>query len=730
MKKIFSYILAIIAFAVVATACTDEKTNVAGEGKVNLSLSIDDNVTVYSRALSSEELNALQESCKVYVYNSKGLIRKYRGTDEIPSELWLVSGNYKAEAWAGDSVPASFDKKYYKGATEFTVSANATAEAEIACKIANVVTSVKFDSSLEGVLNDCKMIISHSKGNLEFTKENEGAKGYFMMPKGETTLSYILTGVKVDGNTYTQSGEITDVKSATEYAMTIKYNVKEFDPVGGAMFDITVDASEVDVNDSYDISAGPKITANFDLTQPKMAEAGTFKKLSVYASAVEEIADIEIAGLKSLGFAYSDAISFKQMTEDAKAELDAFGVEVRCPFATEAHPEGDVRAAKISFKAELLNTLGNGSYALSVKVTDNKGKSRQVQFTLEVSDDAVKSTQVDPLNVWAKSADLEMILAKDNATAYGIEYRKAGAAEWTKVYAVDAARSTVYTISLSDLTPGTTYEYRAFADNDGEGKAFASNSVFSFTTELAAQLPNAGFEEWTESSGVILPAASKDNLYWDSGNHGSATMNKNITQSDSDVKNSGNYSAKLVSQFVGISIIGKFAAGNIFTGKYLKTDGTDGVLGFGRTGFASRPKSLSGYVKYNPAPVDNINNEAKNKGCVEGENDKGIIYVALLTDYTETFEGATFPIVVQTKSSNRNLFKKDASYVVAYGEWTSQEATSADNSMTHFEIPLTYRRTDVKPTAILVVCSASYWGDYFSGGDGSVMYIDDFTLNY
>lgn len=729
MKKIFSYILAVMTLALVATACSDEKTSVAGEGKVNLSLKIDDNVTVLSRAISSEELASLQESCKIYVYSTKGLIRKYRGIDEVPSEMWLVSGNYKAEAWAGDSVSASFDKKYYKGITEFTVKANATADAVIACKLANVVTSVDFDSSLDGVISDCKMVISNSKGSLEFSEATEGAKGYYMMPKGDTKLTYMITGVKVNGDTYTQTGEVADVKSATEYAFTVKFNVQEFDPVGGAMFEVQVDATELEMNDSHDITGGPKITANFDLTQPKVGEAGTFQKLSVYASAVEEISGIEISGLKSLGFDKSDAVSYMEMTEAAKEELDAFGVNVRCPYATEEYPEGDVRAAKITFTAELLNRLGNGSYALGVKVTDNKGKTRMAQFSLEVSDDAAKTTQVNQMNVWATTANLEVILAKDNASGIGVEYRAAGASEWVKAYA-PLSRATTYPIELNGLTPGTTYEYRAFADNDGDGNAFASASVYTFTTELAAQLPNAGFEDWCQPSKAILPAASEAEMYWDSGNHGSATMSKNITQSDATVKHSGNYSAKLTSQFVGLGIIGKFAAGNIFTGKYLATDGTDGVLGFGRSGFNSRPKSLSGYVKYNPAAVNNINDEAKSKGCVEGQNDKGIIYVALLSDYTETYSGSTFPIVIQTKSSNRRLFDKNGSYVVAYGEWTSQEATSNDNSMTAFEIPLTYKRTDVKPSAILIVCSASYWGDYFSGGDGSVMYIDDFTLNY
>lgn len=715
------------AIATVSTSCSDDKTVVKGEGKVNLSLTIDNEVNVLSRSISEEEKASLEESCKMYIYSSKGLIRKYHGVDEIPGELWLVSGDYTAEAWAGDSVAASFDKKYYKGKTSFTIAPSSTATAVVNCKIANSVVSVTFDTSVATVLSDYKMTVSNTKGNLEFTEDTEGSKGYYMMPNGDTKLTYEITGTKFDGNSFIQTGEVLNVKSATEYALTVKFTNPSVDPTGGAMFTVTVDESAIEIEDQLEITAAPKITANFDLTQPKSGESGSFSKLSIYASAVEEITSLEMNGLNGLGFTSSDAISYLNMTDAAKEELTAFGVEIKCPFGTTDYPDGDKRAAKITFSADLLNSLANGSYAVVITVGDNLGKSRTATFNLEVSDDAVKAVQVEDYDVWATSVTLSGSLVKEAATGYGIEYRVAGGSSWTKAY----GSGETFAIEISGLTAGTAYEYRAFADNDGEGNSFTSGTIYSFTTETAAQLANSGFEDWCQPSKAILPASSEDELYWDSGNHGSTTMGAsyNITTSESTIKNSGNYSARLASQFVGIGIIGKFAAGNIFTGKYLATDGTDGVLGWGRS-FTSRPKSLSGYVKYNPAEVDNITDDAEAKGCVEGENDKGIIYVALLTDYTETYSSYTFPMVIQTKSSSQRLFDKDGSNVIAYGEWTSQEATSSDNSMTKFEIPLTYKRTDKKPSAILVVCSASYWGDYFSGGDGSVMYIDDFTLNY
>ncbi|MDE6510014.1 MAG: PCMD domain-containing protein, partial [Muribaculaceae bacterium] len=43
--------------------------------------------------------------------------------------------------------------------------------------------------------------------------------------------------------------------------------------------------------------------------------------------------------------------------------------------------------------------------------------------------------------------------------------------------------------------------------------------------------------------------------------------------------------------------------------------------------------------------------------------------------------------------------------------------------------PLDYRRADANASYLVINCSASYWGDYFTGGP-SVMYLDDFEFIY
>ena len=82
-------------------------------------------------------------------------------------------------------------------------------------------------------------------------------------------------------------------------------------------------------------------------------------------------------------------------------------------------------------------------------------------------------------------------------------------------------------------------------------------------------------------------------------------------------------------------------------------------------------------------------------------------------------------MIVKTKGPQ--LFNPEASNVIAYGELIL-DATSGDG-LVEFTIPLDYRTTAVKASNLMIVCSASKYGDYFVGGN-SVMYIDDFKFEY
>ena len=193
-------------------------------------------------------------------------------------------------------------------------------------------------------------------------------------------------------------------------------------------------------------------------------------------------------------------------------------------------------------------------------------------------------------------------------------------------------------------------------------------------------------------------------------------MNKNVTTPDEAYKHSGKYSVKLQSQFVGVMGIGKFAAGNLFTGQFIGRDGTNGILDFGRT-FTSRPSKLRGYIKYTPGTVDYSETDA----LTNGATDIGIVYIAL-GDWDA-------PVRITTK--DKNLFDKNDEKIIAYGEQELTTQTQGqDGGLLEFEIPLDYRSLTRIPSYIVIVASASKYGDYFTGSTGSTMWLDDLELIY
>ena len=173
--------------------------------------------------------------------------------------------------------------------------------------------------------------------------------------------------------------------------------------------------------------------------------------------------------------------------------------------------------------------------------------------------------------------------------------------------------------------------------------------------------------------------------------------------------------AELNTKFVGIFGLGKLGAGSIYTGSFKKVDGTNGILDFGRP-WTLHPTKLRGYYQYKTAIIDYTNAEME---YLKGRPDSCHIYVAL-TDWTAPYE-------IRTNPNNRQLFNKDADYVLAYGELIF--GGTMDN-YEYFEIELKYKDSAVKPSYLQITCAASKYGDYFTGGAGAVLYVDEFSFDY
>ena len=712
MKAITKGIAAAAIVAATMSACSnDDFVATSGEGTVYLSACVNSDVKVKSRA----DIDDYADNLTIWLANDKGVVRQYHSLGEVPAAgVQLLTGSYKALAWVGDSVPASFDSKYFRGAQDFTIENGDKKSVEIACKIVNSVVTVNYDASVDEVLSNYTFTVGHSQGELTFEGRTD-ARGYFMMNSRDKNLDWTLTGTKNDGSTYTRTGVIENCAEATLYTVNITCSGDNLEEIGGAYLTVSIDETMIDVEDEIVVTAAPEVTGyGFNLAETVRGESGTIgrKSLWITTSAPLEGLIVDCPYFEALfGLDGSDFNLMSMTDQTLKDKIIAGGINY---VLTE---DGDFSTVKLNFESELLDKLPDGTYAITVTAIDKAGKRGTGVLSLAISAAPVSILAVNPADVWSSTAVLNGEIIKADASNPCIKYRKQGTSAWT---VADNTAAAGLSASLTGLEPGTVYEYCAATDD-------FETEVMTFTTEAAAQLPNAGFEEWQSLD--TAPAIIGDRSFWDSGNHGSATLHKNVTVPDESIKHSGNYSIKLESKFPSVVGIGKFAAGNVFAGRYLDTNGTDGELGWGRP-FASRPKALKGYVKYTSVEVNCIGNK---KDTPQGYQDQGIIYIAILDGSTQDFTTTKskdryteFPVIIQTKSEQ--LFNKTKPNVLGYGEQIFD--TTSGDGMIEFEIPVEYFNTGVKAGHIMVVASSSKQGDYFIGGEGATMWVDDLELVY
>lgn len=714
MKKyIFNLSFFSLCLFTLLWSCDRKELYTEGEGTVRLNVDIENTIDVVAtRALNAEDEARLKEECEIRLYSQNGLIQYYKGVDEIPEEITLRGGDYRVKITAGDSVDVSYHEVFYKKEKNFTVVAGEHTPLEVVGRIVNTVVGVEFDdASLQTVFSEYTVTISSVKGELSFVPEGEHALGYFIVPEDNAILEYTFEGTALSGATYTRSDQM-EVKGSTLYEFQFSYT-DQGTASGGADLKVKVITTPLEeITDEVEIYQRPFFYGIFEEAMPYYLDVAEARDLEVGIATSSSLKRVILSCERFAEWAlpaYMDVMSLKDSEREGLAEK---GLTYRLK---EANGKSDMR---LIFGAALVGkfTAENGWVTITVSATDENGKNRTEDLILTVGGSNVVADQVLPQEVFANRATLRGQIVNTPEERVYFRYRKSGDPQWME--AEVEINGTSFLAQLTGLSPVTTYEYQV-----AEGESVYA--IYTFTTE-GAQLPNNSFERWSGSTPLLVHAADEDR-FWDTGNQGAATVGGNVTVYDETIFASGNRSIKMQSQFVGVGIFGKFAAGNVFAGKYLKTDGMDGVLGFGRE-FSDRPVKMRGYIKYNCGIVDYASSTEYHE-LTKGDPDQGSVYIAVGDWEGEEYNGETFPYIIKTKESERQLFDADVEGTIAYGEKTLYESTTGEG-MIPFEIELDYRTWDRKPTAIVIVASASKYGDYFTGSSESCMWLDDLGLVY
>lgn len=672
-----------------------------GEGLLSVDIGNAPDMTVITKTVEQEMI------FRIEVINSEGVtVATVDDHTTLAGEpLSLRVGHYTVRASHGKDVDAAFDEPFYAGETEVDIVEGETATAAITCALDRVKVSVSVSDEVKEKFTDYSIAVDNGNpgSTLVFQGTELGNTGYFRCTE-ECVLNYLVNLVNLDGDRFVIEQEITGVQPKDYYTISLDLN-PEVTSSSAAAIRLTVDKTLNEQRDTMDVNlnkpARPVLTeaAGTDLSGTVRVTIGNNNKIGLF--------NLTAAG----------GVQSIVLTHDIQALMDkgvpaSFSLSEPDPAVTTAAAAAGMLWAEFEPGATsvlgllniqtMLSNLEIGTYGMTLTVQDQYAQKVPIKLTLQV----IPSTEVSvsgKVNAWAKKAIVTSVYnTESQPEGLAVQYRKKGESAWTQYNGEIDVQGTEFTVQLTGLEPGTKYEVMPYTANE-QNEA----SIAEFTTEDAAQLPNFNFDSWSDNG---HSANAEGTSFWDSGNAGASMMNKYPTSQESSYVVSGS-AVKMQSQFVGVGALGKFAGGNIYSGTFVELVGMNGaIIDFGRP-YTSRPSALKGRYSYAPVVIDYVDGS---HGNLKGVSDTCQIYVAL-TDAP-----------YRVNNAEGILFNPDDPSVIAYG--TMVDGAGTGGEYREFTINLEYRDLDRKPTHVIVVAASSKYADYFTGGNGSTMYIDEFQF--
>ena len=677
MKKL----LALLSVVLVVASCSKDINSsvemASGEGAVRFGVAT-------SAEIAADDFVVV----KIYKVEDgeQSLIRRYESLTDVPEYLALLEGDYVAKVQVGEKRAVSFDTKYYLGEQNFSIEPGVVTNVTVDCKLQSTVVKVNYDATVAEKLNEgyfTTVAIAESydssaiaTGDVLALTYEDTKEGYVIMPEGETSLYWHFEGTHPVEGDIVKEGLIENIKPSVKYTITLKYSK---DAPGNLVFEATVDESIEEYDDTMIFSPDPTILGDgFDVGEMQLSTTATRR--------------YNIASLATIN----------------KMTMTVDGVEYNL---LESTPEGvalnkiDDVTYTLDINASFFASVSGGEQALAFNIEDVDG-GKLAKSIVYMVQGVLPLTTAD-YDLWFARASFKAV-ALGNPSSVKIAYSVNGGA-WSEADATLADDGN-YVATIENFSVATTYAYKLVVD----GADFGKN--LSIATAAGAQLPNGDMERWSKASWV-LPYGEGDTPFWLTGNEGGNMVGATLTQSSTDVRpgTAGTKSAYLKSQFASLMGIGKFAAGNLFTGTFMLS-GMDGIVTFGRDfNFTAKPKSLSFWMKNNEGTID------------QGSQASGTDIYTIMVIITD---GTTFSVNTKDENTFVKLDKLATTPgVIGYGYITGTDSRA---EWTEETINITYREDmmNQKPKKIVVSFTPSGYGDYFCGSTNSWMYVDDIVLNY
>ncbi len=703
--------MTVVSSACIIASCNREVIQDNGFGYLGISLEQDLETDVVTKAGGDELVFAID------VLNSSGQIVEsrddYRSTVENPIKLHL--GRYDVVARSGHNLNAAFDNPYYEGRTAESVRIvpGRVKTVDLTCSLANTIVSAAFSDDFRqfpeyeiSVTNGVgeKLVFSN---NPENGKANEAAFGTLAYFAVTGTLTYEILIRNTDGGVWTQTATIPDVKAKQHYHLALSLGDSSVAD-GAVVIKISLNDEWVDGDHNINLDFSKKDAPVIETNAQFGAVSGEDIVIPLGDRTNRTFTFSAGYGMASLKMNHNNAtllecgiprdFDFVGATSEQLSAINKAGISL------DVTPSGDITMQTTKVVANCTNlfaALPLGSYEMEFVLKDTQDNSATFYLDFIVDQDDVEAVSAG--TGWTAFAQLNAKLNNpDKKSSATFQYKKSSAGSWIEV---DKSKiqfntsNTTFSTLVFGLEPSTEYVFRAVSDEDKETR------TVKFRTEAYHTLHNMSFDTWTKSN--KFPNAD-GYAVWDSAN--STNLLTTTTPVDDAVSGKA---AMLKSMYKFM-----FAAGNLFTGDFLKAvvgANVGATLDWG-TPFTGRPLALRGYYKYSPKTVTDYT--TSKYSFMKNQTDQCQILVCL-TDWDK-------PFTVNTAEDKFVDFDNDKG-IIAYGVFNTSEASS---EYIQFTIPLVYRSNTRIPTYVIIAGASSRYGDYFTGAVDSTLWLDEFEFVY
>lgn len=520
----YNSLLSVCLMTALLFSCkTSDVEGIEGTTEVTFSLATDGTHHKVKSELAADYIPEVDDFT-VEVFKQEGSKDKRLYRDTYPNSkdkaIKLNAGSYYMLAYHGNALGVGFGKEYayFQAKEPFQISKDQRkVSVSATAKLYNVKIAMNYGADLlkdyPNFLITLATDMAGAKGTLSYTKDDAAKEGF--IPAGTLTFTLFQDKSQVNA-TPDENGNI----KVTAFQKTITVEPNDFitltvntKPAEGKLtVGIEIDKETETVTDNVEINStyvsteapivtlGDKLASTLEFHEDEDL-TGALVSLKSSAGYSHVYLDFTSPYLESKGL--TSGLDLMNMDEATKAEMDKLGITT-----TEMGP--DVKFAAVDFSGLSQKVKYEAvpfDATFKVRVVDNNDNTvTSAPFTIKIQK-LTAQVNVAEANAFARSfRGVTMTVNEGIASKFALQYRT-GEGDWTTVNPESIEGNTLTFAKIGgSLLPETAYQFRSIYDNNA---AEVSDNVV-VTTEAAAQVGNAGFEDWTTETIKISVVAAKD----------------------------------------------------------------------------------------------------------------------------------------------------------------------------------------------------------------------------